>query len=158
MEYQAVAEAEEVMYNYECVRGYECENCGDTFAEIGKRVGYKFKKKCPSCKKMTLESLIMGDVIGFVKEITTVGQQADANNKKLGKYGVEDKIRQIKAERMAAQQALLEDSPVLDPDKCDIGQRGRAKTWYNPTGKDLSGLAGMTPEQKETYIMTGKKP
>lgn len=155
MEFQA--ELEDVIEYYECIRGYECESCGDTFAEIGKRNGYKFKKKCPSCKKMQLESLIMGDVKGFVKDIKTVGQLADANNKKLGKYGVEDKIRQIKTERIAAQKQLLEESKTLDPNKCDIGDSGKNKTWYNPTGRDLGHLANMTKEQKETYIMTGKE-
>lgn len=153
-EYQAEVEAD--LEYYKCVRGYVCENCKKTFAEIVKRKDTNFKKKCPACNKMTLDSLIMGDVVSFVKEIRTVGQLAEQNNKKLGKYGVEDKIRNIKHEKKAAQQELVEQSQVLDPNKCDVGGNNKNKTWYNPTGKDLSELGGLSKAAQEEYIMTGK--
>lgn len=152
-EFQAIAEREEVIEHYECVRGYVCENCEDRFAEIGKRNGYKFKKKCPSCKKLTLDSLIMGDVRAFVKEITTVGQLAEKDNKKLGKYGVEDKIREIKEQKKAAQAEVARRSG-RDLSRV-VETKEDQKTWYNPNGDNLSHLADLSPKAQEKYIETG---
>lgn len=152
-EYQR--EVERDLPYYKCVRGYVCEECGDKFAEIGKRNGYKFKKKCPSCKKLTLDTLILGDVIMFVENVTTIGQLAERDNKKRGKYGVEDEIRNMKEQRKAAQEEVLRQQGV-DMDKVDIGGNDKNKTWYNPSGKDLSHLADLSPEGTQKYIETGK--
>lgn len=153
-EFQAIAEREDIIEHYECVRGYVCENCGDKFAEIGKRVGYKFKQKCPTCKKLTLDSLIMGDVAAFVKEVTTVGQLAEKDNKKLGKYGVEDKIRAIKKQKEAAQEEVMRRSG-RDTSRIIKKKENDNKSWFNPTGQDLTQLGDLSPKGQEKYIETG---
>ena len=141
-EYQLEVESD--LPYYKCVRGYVCEECGDKFAEIGKRVGYKFKKKCPSCHALSLDSLILGDVTGFVDNVTTIGQLADRNNKKLGKYGVEDKILELEKDRVVAK------------DELNKRTSKNVKTWYNPTGENLSHLGGLSKKAQEKYIQTGK--
>lgn len=152
-EYQAEVESD--LPYYKCVRGYVCEECGDKFAEVGKRIGYKFKKKCPSCLSFSLDSIIMGDITMFVENVTTVGQLAERDNKKLGKYGVEDRCREIEKSRRAAQEEMMRQSGA-DMDKIDIGGKGKNKKWYNPEGKDLSHLADLSAKGKEKYIKTGK--
>lgn len=151
-EYQA--QVEEDLPYYKCVRGYVCEECGDKFAEIGKRTGYKFKKKCPSCNAYSLDSLILGNVTAFVENVTTVGQLAERDNKKNGKYYVEDKCRAIKKQKKMAQEEMAR-RMGRDIDKLNMGT-GKRKTWYNPSGDDLSHLGDLSPEGKKKYIKTGK--
>jgi len=71
---------------------YSCTTCGFLWEDVSQGIDEKPKKKCPRCSKMTLNRIIFGGLPGFVKgEPTTLGQLADRNSKKLGKYGVSEK-------------------------------------------------------------------
>lgn len=119
-------ELEDELKYYEVVQGYECENCGDVFSEVRKRSNQHRHTICPSCSNETLIPLV-GDVIFMMNNVTTLGKQAEVNNKKLGKYELserEEKNKPIKAKKEA--------------------------------GQHMKKLAKMTPEQKKRYIMEGK--
>lgn len=76
------------MPNYD----YSCTACGFLWEDVNQGINEEPKKKCPRCSKMTLNRIIFGGLPGFVKgEATTLGQLADRNSKKLGKYGVSEK-------------------------------------------------------------------
>jgi putative FmdB family regulatory protein len=71
---------------------YSCNQCGFLWENVQQSIHDKKKKKCPRCSKMTLERLISNGLPPFVKgEVTTIGQLADYNAKKMGKYGVSEK-------------------------------------------------------------------
>lgn len=72
---------------------YRCKKCEHEF-EAFQKMSDPELKKCPSCKKVSLVKLISGGCYAKVKqEPTTLGSLAEANSKKLGKYGVEDRAR-----------------------------------------------------------------
>lgn len=153
-EYQV--EVENDLKYYECIRAYQCEACDDKFAEIGKRVGYKIKKKCPSCKKMALDTYTVGNISFFVKDVTTLGQLAEKDNKKLGKYGVEDKIRALENSKKEAQDEAIRRYNQAGRDTSKIVDKKKEnKTWFNPNGDDLSHLADLTDKGQQKYIETG---
>ena len=52
---------------------------------------YKTRKKCPSCKKHKL-GRVLGGFTAFVRQApTTLGQLAERNTEKFGKYELEEK-------------------------------------------------------------------
>lgn len=75
---------------------FVCEKCSYSFVEFWHVSEYdqKVKKcKCPSCKsKKVNRDYSNYNVVGSVKAIKTIGQLAEANAKKLGKYGLEEKM------------------------------------------------------------------
>lgn len=71
---------------------YACNYCGFLWEDVVQNINDPKKKKCPKCTHMTLERLISGGGHAFVRgEATTLGQLAEKNSKKMGKYGVEEK-------------------------------------------------------------------
>lgn len=71
---------------------YGCNQCGFLWQDVVQKINDSPKKKCPRCAKYTLERIIYGGTHVFTKgDITTLGQLAEKNSKKLGKYGVEEK-------------------------------------------------------------------
>lgn len=52
----------------------------------------QLKKKCPSCGKNKLERYFLAPPSAFVRpEVTTVGQQAERNSKRLGRNEVQER-------------------------------------------------------------------
>lgn len=78
-------------------REYICDKCGHTF-EIYQPLHDKLLKKCPECKANKLYQNLQG-ITGQVKEVKTLGQFAERQNKKLGTYGLEAKIKKEKEEK-----------------------------------------------------------
>lgn len=106
---------------------YECQSCSYNF-EIEQKVKDKPKKKCPHCKKMKLERLI-SRTLGFVHgDINTIGQLAETNSKKMGKY----KLSEIQAKKDE------KEGPVK-----------KRKELHKKINK-------MTPLQKRKFIYEGK--
>jgi len=94
---------------------YLCTNCDSEF-EIEQSVKDPIKKKCPLCEKYSLERVLNAAPLGFVRgEVTTVGQAVEKNEKRMGKYGLEDARHNQKEEldknREKARQALQEKLP-----------------------------------------------
>lgn len=115
---------------------YNCENCQTSF-EVKQSLKDDPLTKCESCGKESLYKSIQSCFI--VGEPVTVGQLAERNTKKMGKYHLE-KLRKDHAEsgQAAADQAYA-----------DVGK----KRINNELAKKL---AKATPEQKKKYIHEGK--
>ena len=62
---------------------YRCESCSHEFEEQ-QEVKDKPLEICPKCQEKSAERLI-SRTHGFVRNITTLGQLAERNNKKIGK-------------------------------------------------------------------------
>ena len=76
---------------------YGCNHCGFLWQNISQSINDAPKKKCPRCKKMTLERLISGGMHSFTRgEATTLGQLAEQNTKKMGRYELQEKRGKIK--------------------------------------------------------------
>jgi Fe-S-cluster-containing dehydrogenase component len=76
---------------------YECQACGKHCYDVIKRLKKPSKRKCPFCSKMALES-VLEPTIGFVKQdAQTVGQLAERNTKKMGRYELEAKRQELES-------------------------------------------------------------
>lgn len=136
------------------IRAYECEGCNETFSEIVQRKDKSRRKKCPICKQFSLEQLLFAPT-GFVsQDAKTLGQQAERNTKKMGRYELEAKRHKHKQDAKAAKKEALAQSLPKGMSIPDVPET-------SPTfGKDLDKrrkIANMTPKQKHDYIMTGKE-
>lgn len=120
---------------HDMVRGYVCSSCLENFGEITK-LKSKIKKRCPNCKKNTLDGIIMGVPVCFVQQdAVTLSQQAERNMKKWGKDEV--------AERQAKHE--------------EKGRRGRKQLGIeSPFGEAPKDLHTYTPQQQKAYIIDGK--
>lgn len=78
---------------------YACSYCGFLWEDVVQSINDTPKKKCPKCEHKTLDRVLYGGSHAFVRgEVTTLGQLAEKNSKKMGKYGVEEKEAKKKAE------------------------------------------------------------
>ena len=111
---------------------FVCQKCKTYSAEHWHISEYddKIKKnKCRQCgSKKVYRAYDLDNVHTTVKEIKTIGQLAEANTKKLGKYGLEEKTRQ--------------DNKVINKEQQDKKDRIRK-------------INKMTPQQKEKWIVEG---
>lgn len=109
-----------------------CNKCNSYTVEYWHISDYddNFKKvKCQHCKSKKVNRVYdLDNVHTTVKEIKTIGQLAEHNTKKLGKYGLEEK--------------LLKDNKIVDKDKQEKKERIRK-------------INKMTPQQKEKWIVEG---
>lgn len=72
---------------------YLCSNndCELLWEDVQQPISSPQKKKCPKCGMNTLNRIITGGLGGFVRgDATTLGQLAERNSKKMGRYGVGD--------------------------------------------------------------------
>lgn len=109
-----------------------CEKCETYSVEYWYISEYddKIKKsKCHQCgSKKVHRAYDVDNIHTTVKEIKTIGQLAESNTKKLGKYGLEEKMKQ--------------DNTVVDK------QKKEKQDLFRKINK-------MTPEQKEKWIING---
>lgn len=111
------------------LRDYECSSCS-YYEERNESITVKPKIcKCPNCNKKTFRVVILTAPRCKVIDIKTIGQLADSNWKKMGRYEREEKLRDDKVQESI--------------DKRDRNIR-RNK------------IAKMTPQQKTKYIETGE--
>lgn len=70
---------------------YECSDCQHQ-EEVFQRFSETPLSECPSCKQPSFRRVILHPPLAFIKgEARTVGQLADRNSKKLGRYEREDR-------------------------------------------------------------------
>ncbi len=149
-------ELDEMPMHY-TIRAYRCGSCKFVFSEIVKRKETKRRKKCPSCKKHKLEPYICQVSEGLVKRnITTLGQQAERNTKKMGRYGKQKADKeQREAKGKAKREALRQMKNMPE------GMKVPEPLEESPTfGKDLAKrrrLMNMNQKQLGQYIKTGKE-
>jgi putative FmdB family regulatory protein len=108
---------------------YICSNCNHRWDDVKQSIKDKPKKKCSECGKHTLERVIYGGAYGFTKNVSTIGQLADKNTSDMGHYQRSEMEAKANASR-----------PNHDPSQA--------------TSKEIF---KMTHEQKQRYIMEGKK-
>lgn len=107
---------------------YRCEACEHFFGEELSIKKYKRRKKCPSCGKYKLLRILDAPTISVKGCPTTIGQLAEANTKKMGRYELEEKENK--------------DSKELREAKKE-------------TRKSQRTINKMTPDQKKRYILEG---
>lgn len=71
------------IYTYKC---YDCEHSFD----VEQSVKSERKIKCPNCKHLSLERLIYPPIISVRGGVNTIGQLAESNSKKMGKYKISE--------------------------------------------------------------------
>lgn len=109
---------------------YECTNCKTHLYDVEQSVKDKPLKKCSLCKKNTLERVILSAPFVKCTNITTVGQLAEKNTKKIGKY-------------------KLSEAAAIAEEKSPKSIYGAA------TKAESRKLSKMTAKQKAKYIMEG---
>lgn len=107
---------------------YKCANCEHVLNDVVQSIHDKPLKKCPNCKKHKLERVIFSNHVYCKGEATTVGQWAEKNSKKMGKYGVQDREHADNKDKIDAKKAMRQ---------------------------EVSRLGKMTKEQQERYIHEG---
>lgn len=112
---------------------YRCNECSHEF-ETQQSIKDKPLKKCPECKKNKLERLISAPTVFVRQDAKTLGQQADRNTKKMGRY-----------EKQAVEKA--------NSDK-RIKVKKENPWWKSEHSVDK--IANLGPEAKQRYIMEGK--
>lgn len=109
---------------------YQCYDCGHKF-DVEQSIKDRPLKKClnPKCKHLSIERVIYAP-LAFVKQSpTTLGQLADRNSKKLGKYEVSER---------------------------DAKKKEDSKTAMAEAKAEMKKLARLTEKQKTRYIEDGK--
>ena len=143
-------------YDYEC----QSEECQILF-EVEQSLKSKRLRKCPACGESTLERVILQAPLCFIeRDVTTVGQLAERNNKKMGKEGVrateraiaDDMLRQRKENRALVEKNLPEGAKLVDINE------GNETPWYGKLDKKAEQLIKSDPTGQKThkYIMEGK--
>lgn len=93
-------------YTFECNKCHELSSLICSISEYDEKF---LKYKCPYCKsKMVSRSYMDDNVHGSVKEIKTVGQLAEANEKKYGKELVAKMREDHKTKRIEGMKQLPE--------------------------------------------------
>lgn len=106
---------------------YVCSSCDHKINNVQQSIKDKPLQKCPDCGKRKLERVIYGGDIFVRGEAKTIGQLADRNSKKMGKYE-----RQAKDKQHNMKQEMSE--------KRKLNRK----------------INSMTPEQKRKWIADGK--
>lgn len=130
-------------------RGYICDACEHTF-EVQQPLHEEKLKKCPQCERETLYQDLRGQYHA-IREVKTLGQLAERNTKKLGRYGLDSKVEQERQKKLKKNQEVLKKSGVdLPLEKCEH------KPWYGTLNSEsATKINKMTTEQKAKYIMDG---
>lgn len=132
---------------------YRCTLCQNEF-EIQQSIKEDPLQQCHCCNQYRLERVIhTGLHVSVRSEPKTVGQIADRNTKKMGKYEIEDKNKKYKDEEKAARQKLREHAESLGasvPDRPDE----KPVPFYGKSDHDK--INRMTEKQKTKFILEGK--
>jgi len=142
------------------IRYYVCDNdeCGYTF-EVEQDINDPSrKKKCPVCKKNSLYQDLSGIYVG-VREVKTLGQIADLNTKKLGRYGLEDKeakeLENQKAEYDRKKSIIEQRNPGAKVP--EFGQKSPIPETPEYVKKSIETLKGEDKVKRiDKYILEGK--
>lgn len=109
---------------------YECSNCGNHQYNVSQSVKDKPIKKCSVCKKSKLVRVILSAPFVKCTNITTIGQLAEQNTKKIGKY-------------------KLSEAAAIADEKAPKNIYGAA------TKIESRKISKMSTKQKSKYIMEG---
>jgi putative FmdB family regulatory protein len=129
-------------------RSYQCNSCQFSF-NTEQSITEPYFTTCPHCKQETLEKLFT-PCVPFViikGEPTTLGQLAEANNKKFGKEQVSLKQEEDRRKRTRKSNIpLTYGAKPLDRSKPE-------RPWYRPDSDTVLNLKKI--KNVERYIETG---
>jgi putative FmdB family regulatory protein len=113
---------------------YQCTKCNHQMIDIHQSIKDKPLRKCPICKKLGLERIISGGLMGTVKEVTTIGAAIDKNHK-------------VNKNRLREQQCQKEEAQ----------NKGKKIPWYQ-SGRTLSNreVKKLGWRQLKKYIQQGQ--
>jgi putative FmdB family regulatory protein len=112
---------------------FECEPCA-YITEIRQSASEPNILKCPICEQETLKKVFISAPTVFVRgEPTTIGQLAERNTSKIGKYELETKRESDKIQTAVSEEVKKK-------------------------RKEHRAIQSMTPEQQVKYIKTGEMP
>jgi len=107
---------------------FECAECA-YYEEIKQGMSEPSTHECPHCGNQTLVKVFINPPLVFIRgDPTTIGQLADRNTQKMGKYELEDRKNQ--------------DAPKKDKEA-------------EQTRKEHKKINAMTPQQRVKWIRTG---
>lgn len=110
---------------------FECEPCA-YITEVRQSINGPSTLECPICKQETLKKVFISAPTMFVRgEPSTIGQLAERNTSKLGKYELEARKENDKIQNAVSEEVKKK------------RQQHRA-------------IQSMTPEQQVKYIKTGE--
>jgi putative FmdB family regulatory protein len=112
---------------------YECSACNHS-EEIFQRMADEPLTKCTACKKKKFRRVILTAPHTHVVHVTTVGQLADRNDKKMGK-----ELRELKENKTRK-------------------NKTRKKPWYGELPKEKRNKVLSSKENVDNYIKMGKLP
>lgn len=117
---------------------YECSAC-EYAEEVFQSFNDEALTKCPSCKKKKYRRVISADALCVklkpsIKEVKTIGQAIERNEKKWGK-----ELTELKREK---------ESPKK--------KKPRKKPWYGELPKEAAAKVLNSKEKAEKYIQTGE--
>lgn len=130
---------------------YLCDNCHNNF-EIMQSIKAEPVKVCDKCGSDTIHRVIFPTTVFCSKEPKTLGQLAEKNTKKMGRYELQEKRRAHKESEVAARnQASIETGLKLGhtPKLIDID----AKPVIDKS--EVNKINKMTEKQVKDYINNG---
>ena len=122
------------MINYD----YICKNCGHELKDVLQSIKDDPLTCCEQCGEHSLSRVIFGGRAAFVENVSTIGQLADKNTKKMGHY----KKSEIEAK-------AKENKPKTKQTEKQIYGKHATAT--------RAEIKNMSPKQKQNYIMKGKQ-
>ena len=122
------------MINYD----YICKNCGHELKDVLQSIKADPLTYCEKCGEQSLSRVIFGGRAAFVENVSTIGQLADKNTKKMGHYKKSEIEAKAKENKPKAKQT----------DQQIYGKHATATR---------AEIKNMSPKQKQNYIMKGKK-
>ena len=113
---------------------YQCDKCAYNMIDVYQSIHEEALISCPNCGENSLQRVIHGGFACFVKDIKTIGQLADKNWSTLGTYK-RSEIEENGKNKKNNEQSVF-------------------SSCGNASKKEIN---KMTTEQKQRYIMEGKK-
>ena len=120
------------MINYD----YVCKSCGHEVKNVLQSIKDDPLTLCEECGEHALARVIFGGRAAFVENVSTIGQLADRNTKKMGHY------KRSEIETKAKEKQAAKD---------------QGNVWGKHATANRTEINKMTSEQKTNYIMKGKK-
>jgi putative FmdB family regulatory protein len=134
---------------------YECSNKRCRFGfEIHQRVSEEPLKKCPACKKRSLERVILEAPLVFMGDPRTIGGLLDKNTRKMGKYELQEKRRLHKESEKAARVEARKQIAANLPPGAKLAPLQENRPWYGKLPKNIE--KSSDPKRVMKYIREGQ--
>jgi len=120
-----------IMINYD----YICKNCGHELKDVLQSIKDEPLTLCDNCGEHSLSRIIFGGRAAFVENVSTIGQLADKNTRRMGAYQKSEIEAKAKESKPKSTETIY--SKHTTASKGEINK--------------------MSEQQKQNYILRGKK-